>query len=371
MAGVTAIQGVDETLKELVKQAVDGLSPRPAVTVGPLDRDDDDLRLNWFLYRVTPNAAFRNMEPPQAGWRTARGRPPLALTLSYLLTAFPATATNGGDQEQFAHAGLAAAMRALHENAIVAEGEAVLSPLAAPLVEPLRVTLDDLGLDQLSTLWTAVSKPLRLSVGYQVSLVIVDPLEEHVAGPPALERRVAVAPTLGPRPLAAEPERAGHGEELVVTVQGLTGGTVFTLARAAGDPPGSGDWPLAAGPGPSPGTVTLALPDPALAPGPRRLDATAFEAGLLVGRGSLGITIVPRATGPAAPLATGTPVELETVHAAPDAEVFLNGARLADVAVGSPTRVTVTIPAGTPAGPARLQLRAAKVAGPLTEVSVA
>ena len=28
------------------------------MTVGPLDRDDDDLRLNWFLYRVAPNAAL-------------------------------------------------------------------------------------------------------------------------------------------------------------------------------------------------------------------------------------------------------------------------------------------------------------------------
>ena len=141
MSTVKAIQGVDDTLKKLVADAVVALAPKPAVTIGALDRDSDELRLNWFLYRVSPNAAYRNMEPPQTGWKTSRGRPPLALQLSYLLTAFPAAATNGGDQEQFAHAGLGAAMRALHENAIVTDADPALSPLARPLVEPLRICL--------------------------------------------------------------------------------------------------------------------------------------------------------------------------------------------------------------------------------------
>src|SRR5215831_15558671 len=144
MGTVTAIQGVDDTLKKLATDAVTALAPKPAITVGPLDRDDDELRLNWFLYRVGPNPSYRNMEPPATGWKTSRGRPPLALQLSYLLTAFPASTTNGGDQEQFAHAGLAAAMRALHENGVVTEADPSLSPLAKPLVEPLRITLDAL-----------------------------------------------------------------------------------------------------------------------------------------------------------------------------------------------------------------------------------
>jgi hypothetical protein len=174
MAGITAIQGVDDTLKKLTTDAVASLSPKPEVTVGPLDRDSDELRLNWFLYRIGPNAAYRNMEPPATGWRTAYGRPPLALTLHYLLTAFPSSATNGGDQEQFAHAALAAAMQALHGNAIVGESDPKLSPLAKPLVEPLRITPDSLDLEALSKLWTATTQPLRLSIGYEVSLVVVD-----------------------------------------------------------------------------------------------------------------------------------------------------------------------------------------------------
>ena len=367
---MTAIQGVDETLKELTRQAVTPLSPRPDVTVGPLDRDDEDLRLNWFLYRVAPNAAYRNMEPPRTGWQTSRGRPPLALRLSYLLTAFPASSTNGGDQEQFAHAGMAAAMRAIHENAIIDEGDPLLSPLAQPLVEPLRVAMDELDLESISKLWTAVAKPLRLSVGYEVSLVVVDSTEAHVAGPPVGSRGIVVVPSMGPRLVSATPARVGHGVDFTVVVEGLTSNTVLTLARVSGDPPGSGDWPLTVTAA-APGAVTLQLPDPGLAPGARRLDATASEAGLPLGRDSIGLTIVPRVTGPT-PLARGNPVTLDTVHAAVDVEVFVAGRRLepGDVTFVSPTAVTVTIPASIPSGPAEISLRAGKVAGPPTGVEL-
>jgi hypothetical protein len=369
---VTAIQGVDETLKEVAKQAVASLTPKPDVTVGPLDRDDDELRLNWFLYRVAPNPAYRNMEPPATGWRTSRGRPPLALRLSYLLTAFPASSTNGGDQEQFAHAGMAAAMRALHENAVIHEGEPVLSALAKPLVEPLRVTMEDLDLEAISKLWTAVAKPLRLSVGYEVSLVVVDSTEAHTPGPPVRTRRVAVSPSLGPRLVSVTPGRVGHGIDLTVAVEGLTAGTVFTLAREPGDPAGPDEWPFPIVES-APGSVTLALPEPGLAPGARRLDASASEAGLLLGRDSIGLTVVPRVTGPSAPLAKGSTVTLDTVHAAGDVEVFLGGEALApeQVSFVSPTAVSVTVPVATPSGPSDVMLRANKVAGPVVQVAIA
>src|SRR5262245_17138060 len=308
MAGITAIQGVDDTLKKLTTDAVASLSPKPEVTVGPLDRDSDELRLNWFLYRIGPNAAYRNMEPPATGWRTARGRPPLALTLHYLLTAFPSSATNGGDQEQFAHAALAAAMQALHGNAIVGESDPKLSPLAKPLVEPLRISPDTLDLEALSKLWTATTQPLRLSIGYEVSLVVVDSVDAHVAGPPVRTRRVAVVPTMGPRLRAVDPPRASFDDHVLVTAEGLTAGPVFMLARERGDPAGPAEgWPMTVVPTPPapPGTVRLGLPSGDLAPGARRLEVTSTESGLPVGRDSIGLAVVPRVTGPAGALAKG------------------------------------------------------------------
>jgi hypothetical protein len=376
MAGVTAIQGVDDTLKQVVSTAVTGLSPKPAVTVGPLDRDDQSLRLNWFLYRISPNPSLRNMEPPQNGWRSSRGNPPLALSLQYLLTAFPATTTNGGDQEQFAHTGLAAAMQALHANPIIEENDPALSPLAQPLVEPLRIAPEPLDLEALTKLWTSTTEPLRLSVGYQVGLVVIDALEEHAAGPPVRTRRVAVVPSLGPRLVAVKPPRGSFGDELLVEAQGLTSGATFTLARERGDPPATdGAWPMTvvALPPAPPGHVRLSLPRDDLAPGARRLDVSVSEGGLPVGRDSIGLTVPPVVTGPSAPLGKGVPTVLDTAHAAPDVEVFVNGARLdpATVTFGSATSVTVTIPPATPSGPAEIALRAGKVAGPTTTVEVA
>ncbi len=78
-------------------------------------------------------------------------------------------------------------------------------------------------------------------------------------------------------------------------------------------------------------------------------------------------------TGPGTPLATGVPVTLETAHAASDVEVFLGGKQLPpdQVSFVSQTALSVTIPAATPAGPAEVMLRANKVAGPVTQVTIA
>ena len=376
MAGVTAIQGVDDTLKKLTSDAVASLSPRPEVTVGPLDRDTDDLRLNWFLYRISPNASYWNMEPPATGWRTARGQPPLALRLQYLLTAFPASVTDGGDQEQFAHAALAATMQVLHANAILGEGDPATSALAKPLVEPLRISLEPLDLEALSKLWTATTQPLRLSIGYEVSLVVVDSAVAHTAGPPVGERRVVVTPSLGPRLRSVEPARGSFGDVLLVAVEGLTAGATFTLAHETADPAGpASGWPMTTVPTAeaSPGTVALTLPRADLAPGARRLDVTAIEGGLALGHDSIGLSVVPVVTGPAVPLATGVPVEIETAHAAEDIEVFVGGQRLSAAAVTfvSATRVQLTLPSSTPASPAEIVLRAGKVAGPAVSIEVA
>jgi hypothetical protein len=375
MSGVTAIQGVDEVLRKIATDAVNGLNPKPGITVGPLDADGDDLRLNWFLYRVSPDVAYRNMEPPQTGgWQTARGNPPLALRLSYLLTAFPATVINGGDQEQFAHAGLAAVMKAVHEHAIVGEGSPVLTPplaaLVRPLIEPLRIVLDDLDLESVTKTWTAASKPLRLSVGYQVSVVIVQTAETFQAGPPVQTVRIAVPPTMGPRFVAITPSRASLGDEIDVEVEGLTSGAAFTLVHEPQDPPGS-DWAMDVLPGAPPGHVKLALPDGRIAPGLRQLDVVETDNGLPVGQDSTGLTVVPAVTGPAGALAKNTPVSLDTVHAAEDVEVFLGGVRLDQVAFNSATDVQITIPPGTPSGPTGVMLRAGKVAGPMGSVTVA
>lgn len=368
MAGITAIHGVDDTLKTIAKAAVTSLDKVPTVTVGPL-KGADTLSVNWFLYRISPNPAYRNMEPPRTGWRTARGKPPLALQLHYLLTAFPGGGTTDGDHEQFSHGALAAVMNALHENAIVGEQDPALSEQAKPLVEPLRITLEPLDLEALSKLWTAAGEPLRLSVGYEVSLVTVDPEETYAAGPPVLAPRAIVA-SMGPRLLSVSPGRTTAADELSVEVENATVAAAYTLAPVDGDPPlpaGASAWTLAVLRSDGPTTVVLRLPGADLAPGARRLDVTETEGAIATGRDSIGLTIVPAITGPAGTVAPGDTVTLATEHAAADVEVFLGGRPLpaASVAFVSAQSVRIVVPADATVGPALLSLRAAKVAGPV------
>jgi hypothetical protein len=373
MAGVDVIQGVDDTLKEIAKQATSALVPKPTITVGPVDVDGNDLRVNWFLYRITPNAAYRNMEPPQRRSRGPRGNPPLALQLFYLLTAFPKAAP--GDQEQFAHRALAAVMRAIQVNAIIEKSDPVLSNFAKPLVEPLRIAMDALDLETYSKIWTAAAKPLRLSVGYEVSLVIVDSPKVHAPGPPVRERRVIAIPTLGPRLVIVQPSRVAHGMDIAVGVQGLTREAAFSLAREDEDPAGSGDWTLTAVPDTQPDIAKVQLPRADLAPGTRRLDVAGSSDGLPAGRDSIGVTVVPTVmVATPTPATSGSSVKLTTAHAAPDVEVFFAGKRLSagQVSYVSPTEVQVTVPPGTPSGPTEVQLRANGVAGPaFTKLAVA
>ena len=187
-------------------------------------------------------------------------------------------------------------------------------------------------------------------------------------------RRVAVAPSMGPRLVSVDPARITHGVDATVSATGLTAGVSFFLAREAGDPAGPPEWwAMTVVPNPPPRTIVLQLPRDDLAPGARRLDAVAIVEGLPAGRDSIGVTVVPVVTGPPGPIAKNAPVMLATAHAASDVEMFVGGVPLAASAVGfvSATQVQVTIPSATPSGPTQVGLRANKVAGPLVEVTVA
>lgn len=366
MAGIRAIEGVDNTLVNIAVAAVAPLNPRPAVTVGPLDRAEDALRLNWFLYSIRPNPAYRNMEPPRTGTRTARGVPPMALELGYVLSAHPGPLTASGQQPQFADRGLAAVMQALHHDPVVAEGSALLAPEAAPLVEPLRITLDHLDLDTVSKIWTAASQPMRTTVGYCASLAVVDADRTYTPGPPVQERRLAAVPSLGPRFERITPPRVSAAAVFAVELTGTVGDMVFTVRRERDDPPGLVEWPV------TPIRVAANLFDlqvapPELSPGVRQLSVTATVGGLPAGGDRAAITLVPVvAAGPGAPIPAGATATLTTAHVAADVEVFFDGTALpaGDVTVVSPTQVDITVPPGAGAGPHRIMLRSAFVAGP-------
>ncbi len=366
MAGIRAVEGVDNTLINIATTAVSSLTPRPAITLGPLDRDDDTLRLNWFLFALRPNTALRNMEHPRTGTTTARGFPPLALELDYALTAHPGPLTASGQEAQFAHRGLIAVMQALHEQSIVAEGSPNLAAEATPLVEPLRITHAALDLDGLSKLWTSVSQPMRTTVAYRVSLTTVEDSRTHIPGPPVQERRFAVIPSMGATFHSLTPSRVSAGSTVSVGLLGATGHVTFTLRREPDDPAGPDEWPLlATRTGTNRFDITI---DPAtLTPGVRQLSVTGLIDSLPVIGDRAALTVVPAVLGPTGPVAAGATVSLDTAHAGSDVEVFFDGVALdgADVTFVSATQVDIVVPSTAAAGSHEVALRTGRTAGPV------
>src|SRR5262245_40683899 len=169
-APAPVLSGVDTVLVAMTKDAV---GTTIAVSTGPLDRPVDTARLNWFLYRISPALALANMEPPQIGWTTRRGRPPLALTLHYLLSPDPGPLTSAGKLVARATARLSAGLMLLHKHAILGPDTVITSSPAQTvsqvtsaldgLVEPLRITLDPVPPETITALWTSGLKSMRLS----------------------------------------------------------------------------------------------------------------------------------------------------------------------------------------------------------------
>ncbi|MCX4672828.1 DUF4255 domain-containing protein [Streptomyces sp. NBC_01381] len=360
-----AFMAVDETLKRLTDAGfVDaGISVKPSVTVGPLDRDEPGPRLNWFLYRVSPNPAFRSMEHPGAGSRTSMGAPPLALQLHYLLSAYGATPTTGGDSEQIIHTSLAAVMRRLHESPIVGAGSPFLPDPEPVLVEPLRITLEEFDLENYSKLWTASTKPLRLSVAYTVSLVVIEPRRTYTEGPPVSAVRTLSVTSTGPRLDAPRPDRIGGDETTSVRVEGAVPSDLFLLSAEPGDPAGHGPlgWPMVVV-GQDREVFTLRLPRHDLVPAVRELVVHRRTDGLSVSRGRVALAVAPVVVSVPGDgqLTVGDRVTLTTAHCAPGTELFFDGVAVPVVAV-TPTSVTFDVP-DLPGRPV-VSLRCRRLAG--------
>ncbi len=199
MSNALAIASVTRLLMDLLNDTMvngdvsGGIGADVIVTALPPDRVLEQLgenrpsQLNLFLHRITPNPALTNTDLPT---RDARGqitnRPRLALDLHYLLTAY-------STQELQAEILLGYAMEMFHETAILPrnmvraalEGNvngAILPPAfqdtdpaqLADQLELIKITPQNMSLDDMSKLWTAMQTHYRTTVGYMVSVVLIE-----------------------------------------------------------------------------------------------------------------------------------------------------------------------------------------------------
>jgi hypothetical protein len=212
MSNTLAIAAVTATLRDLLTRVVDPLPIDPStdnsltdtdVTTKPIEKAreaEGRNQLNIFLYQITPSAAFRNMEMPGTTHRHETGPFPLALDLHYLLTAYGASF-----DELRAQRVLGRAMSLLHDNAVLsaaalkaalADNDLALQP------ERVRITPRGMTAEEISKLWSAFQTPYRLSVAYDVSVVLIHSAKPLRAAPPVLTRDITARPSLVP-PFAA------------------------------------------------------------------------------------------------------------------------------------------------------------------------
>ena len=154
--------------------------PPDRITVGP----SEPTQLNVFLYQVTPNQAYRNVNLPatDSGGGSVDA-PPLGLDLHYLLTAY-------GPNMFVGEIVLGHALQALHDEPVLQRDaiRAALSPASpdpslppvlsssglADQVEQIRLTPTIMPPEELSKLWSALQAHYRPTACYEARVVLID-----------------------------------------------------------------------------------------------------------------------------------------------------------------------------------------------------
>jgi Pvc16 N-terminal domain len=200
----------------MVTSALYYLLDKEGITVSAQSPDsltNADEQVNIFLYRVTPNLGYRNMDLPARGYDGNRvTKQQLGLDLHYLITAY-----SKKDKDDFAaHKLLGEVTRLLHENPIITRKTLEemkdignlppnLTSLATDIassdlgeqVELIKLTLQNLSVEDVTKLWSSFFKTAayKISVAYTATVVLIDGKHETGATMPVRKRNIyAIAP---------------------------------------------------------------------------------------------------------------------------------------------------------------------------------
>jgi hypothetical protein len=337
---IAAVTGALCTLFGKIPTIEDALSDLKITAVPPdqAGTDAGSSALNVFLYQVVSNAAWRNMNVPRqlpagAVASPAPDVPPVALDLNYLITAY------GKDNDDtLAHLVIAEVVSLLADNACLSpdliQGATVNAAITGidldRQVERVRVTPKPLTVEEISKLWTIFQAKYRISVSYQVSVVLIDSTLPSRAPLPVLIRNVHAAPGLPALPTitAITPPNgqpsALLGDTIVISGYGLDGSndnlTVVFQSPLLADPPLA-----AAVTSRSATSVSVQLPSNSDAPaGPylvalRRDDPPPATGAAQVSRttNALPITLAPRIVAIQSPTAPRSATSAVTITCSP------------------------------------------------------
>jgi hypothetical protein len=177
------------------------------VSAEPPDRIDNGAsspdRINLFLFQATENQGWRNLGLPS---RNAEGdrinNPPLALDLSYLLTAY-------GSGPLHAEALLGLAMFVLHEMPVLTRDAiraVTVAPPQPPLlaglqasqladqIEQIKVAPQVMSVEEISKIWSALQSQYRPTAVYKATVVLVESQRSVRPTLPVRARNLKVIP---------------------------------------------------------------------------------------------------------------------------------------------------------------------------------
>lgn len=182
MSNALAIAAVTQTLvhlitNEIVADPQQDLPPGIQVTAQPPDAANNDTtithQINLFLYHVMPNAAWRNMPVPNRVLQGENTQPPLALNLYYMVTAYSREAADVGDINS--HNLLGRVMRVLYDHPVLSPGDiTLLDSDVQKQIDRVRITLQPLNIEEIYRLWTGFQTQYRLSVSYEVAVILIE-----------------------------------------------------------------------------------------------------------------------------------------------------------------------------------------------------
>jgi len=202
MSNFLAIATVTAALRQTLNAVVGIDVPGAEVTtMRPDEPKKVEPHVNIYLYQVTPNAAWRNMDlPTRRNGGELVQRPQAALNLHYLLTFY-------GDEEKLEPQRLlGSAVRTLHARSVITRQvirETIANPLFSFLassnladeVELVKLTPTPLSTEELSKLWSVFFQtPYTLSIAYQGTVVLIESEETPQKALPVRERSLYVMP---------------------------------------------------------------------------------------------------------------------------------------------------------------------------------
>jgi hypothetical protein len=202
--------------------------PPDRITTG----SSETSQLNLFMYQVSPNPGWRNVDLASRRQNGDRlSSPPLPLDLHYVLSAFGA-----GDLHP--EVLLGHAMQLLHEMPVLTREaiRAVFSPNGGPLdplvallataglddqEELIKITPQTLTSDEISKLWSVFGEKYRPTAAYLATVVLIRSRRSTTSAPPVRQPRVYARLIGHPVIQSVEPQVIDPGAVLTIRGHGF------------------------------------------------------------------------------------------------------------------------------------------------------